>query len=84
MIKTFEIDGKEFTADVYRPRRIYQVSDDYTEIVGRFLFIIGGEMSDGTKCWYRCDPDGEIIDYSRWYSVGRHAGHLVAFLEAVN
>ena len=49
-------------SDFYRPRRAYEYDVDKHEIVGRFHFIIAGEMADGTKCWFKCDKDGEIIE----------------------
>lgn len=67
----------------YRPMRAYEYDPDKQEIVGRFKFIIGGEMADGTKCWYKCDDDGEIIDEA-WYSMARIAGRMIAILEAVD
>lgn len=72
-------------SDFYRPRRAYEFDVDKREIVGRFFFIIAGEMSDGTKCWYKCDKDGEIIEETanEWYSMTRKAGHLIAILEGV-
>ena len=72
-------------SDFYRPRRAYEFDCDTKQIVGRFYFIIAGEMSDGTKCWYKCDKDGEIIEETanEWYSMTRKAGRLIAILEGV-
>ena len=72
-------------SDFYRPRRAYEFDCDTKQIVGRFLFIIAGEMSDGTKCWYKCDKDGEIIEETanEWYSMTRKAGRMIAILEGV-
>lgn len=72
-------------SDFYRPRRAYEYDCDKKEIVGRFLYIIAGEMSDGTKCWYKCDKDGEIIEETanEWYSMTRKAGRMIAILEGV-
>lgn len=67
----------------YRPMRAYEFDTDKQEIVGRFKFIIGGEMADGTKCWYKCDDEGEIIG-TAWYSMTRIAGRMIALLEAVD
>ena len=65
---------------MYKPRRAYEFDTDSREIIGRFLFIIGGEMADGTKCWYKCDKDGNIISDS-WYSISRICGRMIAILE---
>ena len=72
-------------SDFYRPRRAYEFDCDTKQIVGRFLFIIAGEMSDGTKCWYKCDKDGEIIEETanEWYSMTRKAGRMIAILDGV-
>ena len=67
----------------YRPMRAYEYDLDKQEIVGRFRFIIGGEMADGTKCWYKCDENGEITGEA-WYSMTRIAGRMIALLEAVD
>lgn len=72
-------------SEFYRPRRAYEFDCDTKQIVGRFFFIIAGEMSDGTKCWFKCDKDGEIIEETanEWYSMTRKAGRLIAILEGV-
>lgn len=67
----------------YKPMRAYEFDTDTKEIVGRFLFRIGGEMSDGTKCWYKVDEDGELIE-GKWYSMTRRCGHMIAILECVD
>ena len=69
-------------SDFYKPMRAYEFDFDKMEYVGRFKFIIGGEMADGMKCWYKCDDNGEIIDWSRWYSMTRKCGKMIAILEA--
>ena len=76
---------RDMRSDFYRPRRAYEYDVDKHEIVGRFHFIIAGEMADGTKCWYKCDKDGEIIEETanEWYSMTRKAGRLIAILEGV-
>ena len=71
-------------SDCYKPRRAYELDIDNEKVVGRFKFIIGGEMSDGTKCWYKCDDDGNIINYDKWYSFTRIAGKTIAILEGIN
>lgn len=70
-------------SDTYKPRQAYLYDEDKQEIVGRFKFQIGGEMSDGTKCWYMVDDNGDMIDKA-WYSMHRIAGHMVAILEAID
>ena len=76
---------RDMRSDFYRPRRAYEFDCDTKQIVGRFFFIIAGEMSDGTKCWYKCDENGEIIEETanEWYSMTRKAGRLIAILEGV-
>lgn len=69
-------------SDFYRPRRAYEFDCDTKQIVGRFLFIIGGEMADGTKCWFKCDEEGNILG-DEFYFVHRIAGHMIAILEGV-
>lgn len=73
------------SSDFYRPRRAYEFDCDTKQIVGRFFFIIAGEMSDGTKCWFKCDENGDIIEETanEWYSVHRIAGRMIAILEGV-
>lgn len=71
-------------SDFYKPRRAYELNEEYNEIIGRRYFIIAGQMADGTNCWYKCDQEGNIEDYDRWYSMGRLNGKMVAFLEAIN
>ena len=39
-------------------------------------------MSDGTKCWYKCDEEGNIENYD-WYSMTRVSGKMIAILEGV-
>ena len=68
---------------VYKPMRAYEYDYEKKEIVGRFLFRIGGEMADGTKCWYKVDEDGELI-LDKWYSMTRMWGHMIALLECVD
>lgn len=69
-------------SDTYKPMRALEYDPDDGEVKGKFYFIIGGEMADGTKCWYRCDKDGyrEMYD-TRWYTMHRMAGHMVAIFE---
>lgn len=69
-------------ADTYKPMRAFELNDDMTEVVGKSYFIIGGEMADGTKCWYKCDKDGyrEMYD-TRWYTMHNMCGHKVAIFE---
>ena len=70
-------------SDGFRPMRAYLLDDDYKTIIGRFKFKIAGCMADGTNCWYKCDDNGDIIDYDRWYSMARMNGKMIAFLEAI-
>lgn len=70
-------------SEFYKPRQAYEYDEIKQEITGRFLYIIGGEMSDGTKCWYKCNKDGEHISEG-WYSIHRIAGHMIAILEAID
>ena len=70
-------------SDFYRPRQAYEYDTDTQQIIGRFFFIIGGEMSDGTKCWYKCDIVGRHISEA-WYSMHRIAGKMIAVLEAID
>lgn len=70
-------------SDTYRPMRAYEFDTDKKEIVGRFHFIIGGEMADGMKCWYRCDAEGNITDEQKWYSMSRMCGKMIAILEGI-
>lgn len=70
-------------SDFYKPRRAYEFDIDNKVIVGRFFFIIGGEMADGTKCWYKCDEEGNYISEG-WYTMSRVAGKMVAILECIN
>lgn len=65
---------------MHKPRRAYEFDIDTKQIIGRFHFIIGGEMADGTKCWYKCDENGEIIS-DCWYSITRMCGRMIAILE---
>lgn len=67
-------------ADTYKARRAYEFDTDTKEIIGRFHFIIGGQMADGTNCWYKCNEDGEIIG-DEWYTVTRCAGKMIAICE---
>lgn len=67
-------------SEFYRPRQAYEFDVDTRQIVGRFKFIIGGEMADGTKCWYKCDDNGDILG-DEFYFMTRKAGHLIAILE---
>ena len=67
---------------MYKPRRAYEYDVDTKQIIGRFLFIIGGEMADGMKCWYKCDESGEILG-DEWYSMTRKNGKMIAILEGV-
>lgn len=71
-------------SEFYKPRRAYEYDWENKVMVGRFFFIIGGEMADGTKCWYKCDQEGNIENYDRWYSMTRMAGKMIALLEAEN
>lgn len=73
------------TSAFYKPMRAYEYDVDVYphKIVGRYKFIIGGEMADGTKCWYKCDDDGEIIG-TAWYSMTRRDGKMLAILEAID
>ena len=41
------------------------------------------EYADGTKAWTKCNKDGEPIS-TAIYTVGRKAGRMIAFLEAVD
>lgn len=70
-------------ADIYKARRAYEFDTDSEQIVGRFYFIVGGEMADGTKCWYKCDKDGNIEDSDTWYSMTRLAGRMIAICEGI-
>jgi len=74
---------KEYYSIKRKSMRAYELDIDNGVILGRFHFTVCGEMSDGMKCWYKCDKDGENIDYSAWYSMTRKAGHMVAILEGV-
>ena len=67
-------------SEFYRPRRAYEFDEDTKRIIGRFHFIIGGEMVDGTKCWYKCNKQGEILG-DEWYSMTRVAGKMIAIME---
>ena len=67
----------------YKPRQAYLYDEDKQDIVGRFRFQIGGKMSDGTKCWYMIDDNGDML-HDKWYSMHRIAGHMVAILEAID
>ena len=82
---TFTLNGVTYETyeKAYRPRRCYEYDDDTKSIIGRFYFIITGEYADGTKAWTKCDKDGEPIS-SAIYTVGRKAGHMIAFLEAID
>lgn len=71
-------------SDFYRPMRAYEFDVEKRVFLGRHKFIIGGQMSDGMKCWYKCDDNGRILDESRWYSMTRARGAMIAILEAVN
>lgn len=72
-------------SEFYKPRRAYLFDTDKREIVGRYHFIIAGEMADGTKCWYRCDENGDIIEETanEFYFMTRKGGRLIAILEGV-
>lgn len=62
----------------YKARQAYEYDFDTKQIAGRFYFIIGGEMADGTKCWFKCDKDGEIENNDTWYIMQRTCGHMIA------
>lgn len=66
----------------YKPRRAYEYDTDTKQIVGRFFFIIAGEMADGTKCWWKCNEAGETIG-DEWYSMTRAGGKMIAILEGI-
>lgn len=68
-------------SDFYKPRRAYEYDPAKKEILGRFYFIIQGEMCDGTKVWYKCDKTGANVDESQFYFVYRMAGHMIAICE---
>lgn len=71
-------------SEFYKPRRAYEYNWQNKIMVGRFFFIIGGEMADGTKCWYKCDKEGNYLEEGtgRWYSMTRINGKMIALLEA--
>lgn len=70
-------------SEFYKPRRCYEYDEDTRQIIGRSLFIIMGEYADGTKCWMKCDENGDTIG-TAIYTVGRRAGRMIAFLEAID
>lgn len=54
-------------------------------IVGEKVFRIAGEMSDGTKCWYKVDPETDDVDLcGGWYSMHNISGRKVAILEGIS
>ena len=68
-------------SEFYKPRQAYLYDTDKEAIIGRYRFQIGGEMSDGTKCWYMVDDNGDIID-TPWYSMHKQkAGYMIAIEE---
>ena len=61
--------------EFYRNMRAYEWDDDNHLITGRFIFRIGGEMADGTKCWYKVGKDGELMDDTWYYMIRTKSGH---------
>lgn len=76
----------------YQNMRAYEYDPvSKTFIIGRPTFRIGGQMSDGTKCWYKVknleqansDPEmasGEL-DYDHFYTMRRSCGIMIAVRE---
>lgn len=75
----------------YQNMRAYEYDPVHKIFIGRPTFRIGGEMSDGTKCWYKVknlenvnsDPEmprGEL-DYDHFYTMRRTCGIMIAVKE---
>ena len=60
-------------------KRRYGITFDQNGEHRMILCVVTGEMADGTKVWTECNPDRELIDMDKQYTL-QTRGHWTLFV----